>query len=45
LGEEDLIDMSAGETRGTVRESGFAPLALAVADKDVTCNEVSIAEE
>ena len=44
LNEEDLIDMSAGESRGTVRGSGSAPLALAAGDKDVTRNEVGTNE-
>jgi len=42
--EEDLIDMSAGESRGTVWESGSAPVALAAGDKDVTSNEVGTNE-
>jgi hypothetical protein len=36
--------MSAGESRGTVRESGSVPSALAAGDKDVTRNEVSTTE-
>jgi hypothetical protein len=42
--EEDLIDMSAGESRGTIRQSRSAPLALTAGDKDITRNEFGTTE-
>jgi hypothetical protein len=44
LDEEDLIGMSAGESRGTVQESGSAPSALDAGDEDITRNEVGTTE-
>jgi hypothetical protein len=43
--EEDLIDMPAGDPRGTVRESRISlPLALHAGDEDTTRIEVGTTE-
>jgi hypothetical protein len=45
LDEEDLIDVSAVESRGTVREPGYSPLVLATGGEDVTHIEAGTTEE
>jgi hypothetical protein len=42
--KKNPIDISAGESRGTIRESESVPLALTVGDKDITRNEFGTTE-